>query len=154
MFFRLSEQEIYDSEHSSFDQVLVDHITLTLVEFLEGQFPKNKDQLFPELECFALDNENEILFMAIFRPKSFASPVSFFLSWEIVPEILKSKTRSQILIEMGELCGNFLIDFANEIKDFIYSKDWVEHEFQNLKYFAKTSREDIRLTIEANKLLR
>lgn len=153
MFFRLLPPTDADEFSCSFDKVLIDHLSLTLNEFVEKKWPTDYSKAFSNLESFAHDHEAEILLIVNFQPQSFSSPVSFFVSWEIDPVVLKKYQKSQILLEMTELAGHFLEEFFGSQDDFAYSKDWEPFEYQGKKYFVMTSREDIRLTLEANALL-
>lgn len=85
----------------------------------------------------------------------FKTPVTLFLSSD-----LNEKTKTdEVINDMFDSVGVFFDSyFANcgddtdEIWD-EYILDWEEAEFSSLKFFCKVTRENIGLTIEADRLL-
>jgi hypothetical protein len=149
MFFRLTE-ELPGIE---VEEVLTEHLTLNLNEFLEAQTNLDYQNLLSVAECFAMYSEQELLLIIQTRPKSLTAPLSLFISQTVDTLALAIADRSKLLFAMLNLGTQLLIDQVQDLKNLEYSKLWEEVEFEGKTYFIKSSREDVRLTMEANKLL-
>ena len=105
--------------------------------------------------------EEELLLIVSFLSESdeLASPVTLFLSQDLPP--VKDSFSLKENEEKLKKSHDFLIDviglffddiFADPEKE-LFSPHWEQMTHQNLKVFYKISRENIALTLEANKLL-
>lgn len=130
------------SEWKEFVEQVLNDSFLSECQKLSGKF-QLFGEVFPE----------EFLVMASFLSENEAAPLTCFLSAEKdqidTPKKLK-KTQEDFLKLFGHL---FDEAFAKGDDDTIYEPVWQDVTLKSEKYFFKLSRENIALTIEANRLL-
>lgn len=106
-------------------------------------------------EVFALTYPTEaILFISYLDSDNNQSPITLSLSVDLV----ESNDSKKILDTLINIAGEYFDIYFSEEKNseslwdgYVY--EWEEEERNKLKFFYKISRENIALTIEANKLL-
>ena len=83
-------------------------------------------------------------------------PLSFFISTDYQNSQRNEKLLQGLLdssgVLMEEVLQKLLMADSDKRED-IYSVHWQEHERNSQKYYFKVTRENIELTIEANRLL-
>ena len=103
---------------------------------------------------FQIFSDEILLIATLISDKNSASPISIFVSKEISSEeIDDAKLAKKSLDSMVELVGIFFDDVLSNKDWNNFTLAWVEEDYKNSVYFIKTSRENIELTLEANKLL-
>lgn len=124
---------------------------------LDGQF----SQLYPiSLENKSFQTYGQIfsdeilLIVSLVCNKNTHSPISFFLSKSVDDdEIQEKKLAKKSLDAMIDLVGIFFDEVLSNPEWDNYTLDWIEEDYKNAKYFVKTTRENIELTLQANHLL-
>ena len=104
---------------------------------------------------------DEILLIVSFTPDKDAGaipgeglPLSFFISIDISPGDGEDKYLKGLLDFAGILIDEILGKFsAGEEEEEYYSSRWQSHLEKRREYYYKITRENIDLTIEANRLL-
>ena len=97
--------------------------------------------------------EDEILLIICFRKgRDFEGlPLSFFIS----VDYQRSQRDEKLLKGLLDFSGRLIEDIFQKLKlaEEVYSTHWEENEYNNQKYYFKVSRENIELTLEAERIL-
>ena len=84
-------------------------------------------------------------------------PLSFFVSLDL-PSTPAPQDSEQLLNHLMDFSGTLLDEIlpkwqTTDDPTTVYSPHWQEYQYQSDKYYFKITREDIALTLEANRLL-
>lgn len=125
-------------------------------EFIAVLLETFKDQLpsdFHTFDAFGEIFENELLVVScLYDSKNLNSvPVSCFISVDMDDKIKKDPKKT--LNDMMDLTGLFFEEYFQDENFSDFEPNWQENTFRKQQYFFKITRENIPLTIEANKLL-
>ena len=78
------------------------------------------------------------------------SPITIFISHDNVESSKEFKSVLKNLVDLSSL----IIDDIVSVKEWLdYNSLWIENEFRGSKFYYKTTRENISLTIQAEKIL-
>jgi len=117
--------------------------------FKESFSKKNlKLSVFGEL----YENEIVLIFSLVNSTDSSLNTISLFISDDISPTTKLEKTVDSLINSSSEFFETVTSSTKDEI-DSLYSPRWQQAESPTESFYYKVSRENIALTIEANKLL-
>ncbi len=104
-----------------------------------------------EFEVYGTTYEDEVLIIASFidQKNQNLSPVTYMFS----ADIDKNNASEKILKVIVDSIGIFFDDFFNNKDWNEYQINWCEAEYNKTKFFYKSTRENIKLTLEASKIL-
>ena len=107
-----------------------------------------------ELETYGEIYENEIIliFSLVQTKDKSLNTISLFISDDLTPET-KIEKKINYLINSSSEFFEILTNSSTSDTNEIYSPRWQKTELEGDNFFYKISRENIKLTIEANKLL-
>ena len=117
-------------------------------------FEKSLNNKGLELETYGELYENEIIliFSLVQTKDKSLNTISLFISDDLTPET-KIEKKINYLINSSSEFFEILTSSSISDTDQIYSPRWQKTELEGDNFFYKISRENIKLTIEANKLL-
>jgi hypothetical protein len=103
---------------------------------------------------YAFSFPDEILLIVSFADDhgGDSSPITLFISVDIDEKTKVKPLLSKLIDASGVFFDQVFADASHEDPDF-YQANWQEGENNTLKFFFKVSRENIKLTFEATKLL-
>jgi hypothetical protein len=109
-----------------------------------------KDQCFFDIHGEIYEKEFVAIISYIHHTDHMSSPISLFLSHDVVED---SKAFKKVLKNLVDLVGEIFDDiFANE--DWSdYSLNWTENTYKGSDFFYKITRENISLTLQAEQFL-
>lgn len=149
----------------SFKRIRTNHTGVSFpeseIENISRCFEEQFQQLYPvSMENKVFQTYGQIfpdellLIVSLVDEKSTNSPISFFLSKSITSEdIDDSQGAKKALETMVDLVGIFFDEVLSTNGWNNYSLAWVEESYKDLTYYAKSTRENIELTLQANLLL-
>lgn len=123
------------------------------VAVLTETFQKNIPSEWHKFDAFGeIHNDEIVIVSCLYDSKHLnAVPVSCFISVDVDDKMKKDPKK--VLSNMMDLTGLFFEEYFED-KDFSdFEPNWQDTEFKKQKYFFKITRENILLSIEAEKLL-
>jgi len=131
----------------SFPEVWTDQLIKELENLFEDQLKEHKKQF----AIFAQAYPDEVILIASLLDKKdqFAAPVTLFIS----NDLTQKDDAEDILNFMVDAIGIIFNEYFSAPDDIEYFDDWNKIELKKLKAFYKINRENVGLTIMANKLL-
>jgi hypothetical protein len=106
-------------------------------------------------EVFGFTYPDELLVIISFvdNEKNVLSPVSLFISIDITEKTKLKKIKDKLLDTTGVFFDDFFQNMNHENEESVYQSHWSEGEHDGFQFFYKVSRENIRQTMEATRLL-
>ncbi|MBL6990827.1 MAG: hypothetical protein ISR65_13665 [Bacteriovoracaceae bacterium] len=122
-----------------------------LVSLLLSVYKKQCNLAGQEFNIFGFTYPTEILVVAslIVKDDQSRCPVSYFVSTDLT-EIDKSK---ELLDKLVDLVGMFFDSYFVDQNWDGYCDQWTKYDYKKTLFYYKVTRENVRLTLEANKLL-
>lgn len=112
---------------------------------------KNDPRTF-EVFGFTYPDELLVIFSFVDNHKNTISPVSLFVSIDINEKSKLKKIKDKLIDTTGVFFDEFFQNM-NSDEESVYQSHWSEGEHDGFQFFYKVSRENIRQTMEATKLL-
>jgi hypothetical protein len=128
----------------------LDGLSLILNETYETQCKENER----DFDVYGQIYDEELLIIVSWHhtKDEFAAPITCFLSAE--PEQMSSdKKVKDVQKHFTDIIGLFFDEIFNDSEWDGFEPNWQEVKYKTETYFYKISRENITLTLEANKLL-
>ena len=118
---------------------------------LESTYAAQCRQFAKKFEVYGLTYPDE-LFLAVSllnQNDSNSSPLTYLLS----KDLTQTERPTKILDNLVDSIGLFFENYFNNPQEDPYISVWQENEMRGVKFFYRASRENIALTLQANKLL-
>jgi hypothetical protein len=131
----------------SFPEVWTDGLMAAMQNLFEEQLKEHNKQF----AIFAEAYPDEVLLMAslLDTKDQFAAPVTLFIS----NDLSKKDDAEELLNSMVDTVGIVFNEYFSSPDEIEYFDDWNPIELKKLKAYYKINRENVGLTIMANKLL-
>lgn len=125
--------------------------TLKCKETLNQVYETNCSKENKNFDVYGYVYKNELLLIVSLLDEKTISkiPISIFLS----SDISEKSDNKKILNIMVDLAGTFFDSYFNLKDENLYNTIWQEKTIKNEIIFIKVTRENVALTIEANKIL-
>lgn len=104
-----------------------------------------------EFEVYGASFEQEVLLIASLIDLN-GSPVSLFLSADLTTDQQPEKLMQTLVDKVGLFFDQYFAEPVSQ-RDDLYEPLWQERQEGSITLYYKVSRENIRLTLEANRLL-
>jgi len=110
-----------------------------------------KDNRFFTVFGQLYDKEFVVVVSYIHHDDNFASPITLFLSHDIIDSSAKMKKALSDLVDLTSL----IYDDVFAVSDWVdYLPSWMENKFKGNDFHYKITRENITLTLQAEELLK
>lgn len=140
-------------EGVDFPENMLEKVTLAFNDHFENVFPHStQDKSFHAFgKIFA---DEILLIVSLVHDKNLSSPITLFLSKDISEKDMQNppllKKSLEIMVELADVFFDSMLETL-DWSDF--SLAWSEENYNGEIFYAKTTRENIDLTLEANRLL-
>lgn len=122
-----------------------------LCDLLQSTYGEKANNAEGKFKTFGFHYSDEVLLITSYQPVNHPTrqAISLFLSYDIDP----STKNKKLLDHLVDVTGLFFDQYFEDEAWNDYLDSWKLLEFKQEKYFFKTNREDIELTLKANELL-
>tara|TARA_B100000886_G_scaffold258771_1_gene183708 strand:+ start:204 stop:650 length:447 start_codon:yes stop_codon:yes gene_type:complete len=145
---------MFSRKNGTTSSTIPEQIIILINKIINDSFKTNFDSKNIYLETFGELYEDEILliFSLLDKDDSNSNTISLFISDEIDPKTDLEKKVNELINASSEFF-ELLCSGTDEQLSEMYSPRWQKSTSGNEGFYFKISRENVRLTIEANKIL-
>jgi hypothetical protein len=137
----------------SFPEKELEHVNNCLENQFNETFPISMEK--KSFQTYGHIFSDEILLIVtLISTDNSQSPVSLFISKDL-PELAENnfKDAKKIIHNMVDMAGIFFDEVLSEQDWDAFTLNWTLESYKSEDYYCKSTRENIELTLEANKLL-
>jgi hypothetical protein len=125
----------------------ISKVTELLTKTYESELTKNQKSFFVFGETFS--DEALLLISITSNSQDNSIPTTFMISFDLE----KESVVNNILDTLIDSAGVFIDTYFQDPEQIEYNAIWTEAKFKELAFYYRVTREDVRLYLEANKLL-
>ncbi len=143
----------YEVDENSSRKPLPNEWTEELTRVLTESYHEQaaKDNKFFDVHGEIYEKEFVVIISYIHLKDNLASPISIFISHDVVDD---SKQFKLVLKNLVDLSGLILDDIFSQEAWSDYNSQWTENNYKNNEFYYKITRENISLTIQAEEFLK
>lgn len=138
--------------HPKYSSLIPNEVLTTITDLINESFGKSFKEKNLTLESYGELYEDEIILVLSLSTASLENTISLFISDDFTQKDDLKEKINHLVSASSEFFEIFTNSSEDEILE-LYSPDWKKTELSKNNFFYKISRENIKLTIEANKIL-
>ena len=138
--------------HPEYSSLIPTEILTTITDLINESFEKSFRERRLILESYGELYEDEIILVLSLSTATLENTISLFISDDFTQKDDLKEKINYLVSSSSEFFEIFVNSSDDEIIE-LYSPDWKKTELSKKNFFYKISRENIKLTIEANKIL-
>ena len=137
---------------AEYSSLIPTEVLTTITDLINESFEKSFKERQLSLESYGELYEDEIILVLSLSTATLENTISLFISDDFTQKDNLKEKINYLVSSSSEFFEIFINSSEDEILE-LYSPDWKETELSTNNFFYKISRENIKLTIEANKIL-
>ena len=138
--------------HPEYSSLIPPEVLTTITDLINESFEKSFKERNLTLESYGELYEDEIILVLSLSTTTLENTISLFISDDFTQKDDLKEKINYLVSSSSEFFEIFINSSDEEIIE-LYSPDWKETELSKKNFFYKISRENIKLTMEANKIL-
>ena len=138
--------------HPKYSSLIPTEVLLTITKLINESFEKSFQRKKLTLESYGELYEDEIILILSLSTPSLENTISLCISDDFTQKDDLKEKINYLVSSSSEFFEVFINSSEDEILE-LYSPDWKQTDLAENNFFYKISRENIKLTIAANKIL-